>query len=153
MSAQVTWKSLWLYSPGDLNVLPQREREDLKDTEEAFNWDAVISRGAGCSLLLEVQPLLLTVLSLTRWWGQLKRKVPNKEMRALSYRMVRYTSENSKAAGYCSSSCQTQSRNIKNKGDWEKKQEMIRFNISFSKSYQFLCSYGIWLYHWYITQP
>lgn len=76
--------------------------------------------------------MILTVLSFTRWCGQLKRKVPNNEIRALSYNMVKYISENSKAAGYCSSSCQTQSRNIKNKGDWKEKQG-IRFSKSLSQ--------------------
>lgn len=41
--AQVTWKLFWLYSPGDLSVLPHREREALKDTQEAFSCDVIPS--------------------------------------------------------------------------------------------------------------
>jgi hypothetical protein len=49
----------------------------------------------------------------------LKRKVPNSEIRVLSHSTAKYVSENSKAAGYCSSSCHVVSKNSKNKGDWQ----------------------------------
>lgn len=133
---KITWKNiLIIFIWGAEYFAPNRVWHFEKYKGIPFSWDDVISRRACWSLLFEkyVEHFILTVLSFTRWWGQLKRKVPNNEIRALSYNMVKYISENSKAAGYCSSSCQTQSRNIKNKGDWEKKQRIISLNIRFSQ--------------------
>lgn len=125
-------KISWSYSPGEPSILPQTVWHFESYT--VFSGDDDVCRRACWGRWLEkrLSHFILTVLSFTRWWGQLKRNVPNREIRVLSYSMVKYTSENSKAAGYCSSSCQTQSRNIKNKGDWEKKERIIRFNLSFS---------------------
>lgn len=58
----------------------------------------------------------------------MKRKVPKREMRVLSYSTAKYVSENSKAAGYCSRSCHVASKNSRNKGDWQT-QKMGTFNV------------------------